>query len=498
MKRGKIKWLALPLALMLVVLAGCQAVAGFDINKALLQNIKPTSGESKQTLSVELVPAEGQISEEDQKTIDLINSFSLSIDHAKTADANTASVKGTASFDGKKLPFHLAMDEKGLTIQAEGAKQPVYISLADEDYYGVVDMNSYQEKVENVAAQAAEFLLKHLPNPSKISVKQGSETVNGESVNLTNLSVEVGGDELLKLAKPFLENALKDSNGIKAFVGGYYDIYYPLMMYGLDEESGIDGKTKAVQVAAMSAAIQEELKFFLQDYDKALASLMEETPELSTILGKDTVLKMNVSFDGKLNVRKSQLELNIALPAAEDLPIKAIKVRTDMEQWNVGGTVEIDKVDTSAGVLDVEDDSVTPGQLLRNFDQNSPVYALLKDQLQIGYKFFLIDPYNDYYGVVTKKNTTFVPLWYVADELDAQLQWTPGSKQIVIVDDMTGAQIVVSNGSNKATVNGKTVTLAQPVFIEDGTTYVPLRFIAESLGATVNVDEEGWITVERP
>lgn len=496
MKRGKIKWLALPLALMLVVLAGCQAVAGFDINKALLQSIKPTSGESKQTLSVELVPAEGQISAEDQTTIDLINSFSLSIDHAKTADANNASVKGTASFDGKKLPFHLSMDEKGLAVQVEGAKQPVYISLETENL-GLADMNSYQEQVEKVTTQAAEFLLKHLPNPSKISVNQGSETVNGESVNLTNLSVEVNGEELLKLVKPFIESASKDSEGIKALAEAFYDIYYPMMMYGLDEESGIDEKSKAVEVAAMSAAIQEQLKIFLADYDNELASLMKETPELATIFGKDTVLKMDVSFDGKLNIRKEKLELSIALPAAEDLPIKAIKVRTELEQWNVGGTVTVDQVDTSAGVLDVEDDSVTPGRLLRNFDPASPVYTLLKDELQIGYKFFLIDPYNDYYGVVTKKNTTFVPLWYVAEELDAQLQWTPGSKQIVITDDMTGAQIAVSNGSNKATVNGKAVTLSQPVFIQDGTTYVPLRFIAESLGATVDVDEEGWITVER-
>ena len=58
-----------------------------------------------------------------------INSISLNIDHAKMKDANTASVKGSVSIEGTKLPFHLSMDKSGMTIDVDGAQKPVYISL---------------------------------------------------------------------------------------------------------------------------------------------------------------------------------------------------------------------------------------------------------------------------------------------------------------------------------------------------------------------------------
>ncbi|RCX20348.1 copper amine oxidase-like protein [Fontibacillus phaseoli] len=503
MKIIKTKWLALPLALLLVVLAGCQAVAGFDINKALLQSVKPVSSESSQTMSVEVVPAAGAISAEDKKIIDLINSFSLKVDSAKTQDASTASLKGTVGFDGKNLPFQLSMDEKGLVIQVEGAKQPIYISL-DSAAAGLPDMAAYSEQSQQLSVQATEFLLKHLPNPSKISLKQVSDKVNGESVNLTNLQVEVRGDELVGLVKPFLTSVAKDEQGIKDLIGTFYDVFYPLLSSEMGGEfmDAEDVETlpesKAVTVAALTAAIQEELNKFLADYDKQVADLLAETPEISTVLSKDTVFKMDLGFDSKLNIRKQNLELSVALPASEDLPIQAVKVKVASEIWNVGGTVTADKVDTSAGVIDVMDGTLTPGQVLRNFEPGSVVYNLLKDEAQITHKSIFLDPYNEYYGVISKKNTSFVPLRYLSEQLDAEVKWTPGSKQIVIIDDITGAQITVSVGSKEASVNGNKVTLDQPVFVhQDGTMYVPLRFIAESLGATVTVDEEGWIAIER-
>ncbi|MNI67415.1 hypothetical protein D3C73_1230470 [compost metagenome] len=97
-----------------------------------------------------------------------------------------------------------------------------------------------------------------------------------------------------------------------------------------------------------------------------------------------------------------------------------------------------------------------------------------------------------------KKNNSFAPLRYVAEELDAEVKWIPETKQIKMIDDLTGGVIVLTVGSNKATVNGKTVNLPEPPFVhKDGTTYIPLRFIAETLGADVAMDDYGWITIER-
>ncbi|MNC63327.1 hypothetical protein D3C75_1134420 [compost metagenome] len=135
---------------------------------------------------------------------------------------------------------------------------------------------------------------------------------------------------------------------------------------------------------------------------------------------------------------------------------------------------------------------------MRNFEPVAPLHKLLKDDLKITEKSVYIDPQNEYYGIIIKKNTSFAPVRYVAEELDAEVEWVQATKQIKIIDDITGGEIVLKVGSNKATVNGETVNLSQPPFVhKDGTTYIPLRFIAESLGASIAMDEYGWITIDR-
>ncbi|MGG6312322.1 copper amine oxidase N-terminal domain-containing protein [Paenibacillus macerans] len=499
----KIKWLAIPMVLLLVALTGCQAVGGFDVGKALAGSMKPASSESKQTVTVEVVPAAGNLSEEDKSAIELINSLSFNIDSAKVQDSKNISVKGSVGFQGDKLPFLMSMDEQGIALQVEGAKQPLYISQ-QPPIPGIPDVTGLEQGAQDLTVKAAEFILKHFPNPSVLTVKQTQEKVSGESLSLTNLHAEIRGDELFGLIKPFLASAAKDEQGLKDLIGGYYDLLSPYFNAMEDVEDDAELTPELLQESKQQAVdeLYAELKSGLDEvlgaYDQEVASLLADTPELATVFGKETVLKLDLYFDGKLNIRKQTMDLNVALPASEDLPISAVKMHSESEMWNIGGAVAADKVDTSAGVLDVSDGQPTPGQLLRNFEAVTPLYTLLKEDMQLGYKQLVLDTQSDYYEVVTKNNTTYVPLRYLSEEMDADVKWTKGSGQLVVTDDLTGKQIVLKAGSKQATVGGVSVQLSGPVFVDkNGTTYVPLRFLAESLGATVYADADGWITIER-
>lgn len=77
---------------------------------------------------------------------------------------------------------------------------------------------------------------------------------------------------------------------------------------------------------------------------------------------------MDFYLDSKLDIRKQNFELKVALPASEDLPVNSVTVSGNSEQWNIGGTVAVDEVDVSRGVMDLMKDDITPGQMLRNFD----------------------------------------------------------------------------------------------------------------------------------
>ncbi|WP_246021458.1 copper amine oxidase N-terminal domain-containing protein [Paenibacillus lentus] len=492
------KWLSLPLVLLLVFLTGCQAVGGFDINKALLSNLEVQASESRQSVSIEVVPAD-KVSAEDKEIIDLINSVSLIVDHAKIQDASTMSIKGSVDYSGEKLPYHISMDKKGMAIQLEGAKQPLYISLEDAslDY---IDLEQYNEQAQEFGVKAAGFLLKHMPNPSTISVKKVQEKVNDESLSLTQLHVEIRGDELVKLVKPFITNAAKDEEGLKELIGVFYDTFYPILTgtFGSDASGDSPASSKEFAVAAMYGVVQESLAEVLKEYDQKVDALFEEMPELNTVLGKDTVLKMDLYFDSSLNTRKQNMEFTVAIPQSEGVPIKSFTVRSESEMWNVGGNVAIDQVNLSAGKLEVADEEITPGQMLRNFEPGSIIHKLLTEQMQITSKYVLVGYPGDYYEVIKKNGTSFVPLRYMSVELDAEIKWNKETKTATIIDDITLEEIVLTVDSKQAKVGGKAVTLSEPAFIhEDGKAYVPLRFIAEALGAKVHVDAEGWITVIR-
>ncbi|SDD30228.1 Copper amine oxidase N-terminal domain-containing protein [Paenibacillus sp. CF095] len=502
--------MAVPLVLLMVFLTGCQAVGGVDVGKAMANGASIKSGESRQSMNINIEPAKEFATEKDLEMIELINSISLDIDQAKMKDAKTASIKGTLSMEGTKLPFHLSMNESQLVIDLDGAQKPLYISLdtlQDAQALPMVDTKALEKQLEEISPKLFSFVLKHLSNPKNISVTPVQESVNGEALSLSKLHLEVSGEEMLAMVKPFLTSISKDEQGLKELIGDLYDVFYPVLEAVNEVEGGGDEtlnsivpESKDEAVASLYAIIKVGLDSMLVNYDQELNNLLNETPEFKTVFGTGTTLKLDFYLDSKLDIRKQNFELKVALPASEDLPVNSVTVSGDSEQWNIGGTVAVDEVDVSGGVMDLMKDDITPGQMLRNFDSNSLAYQLLKDEAGITSKSVVLFPDDEYAGAITVKNTTFVPLRYVSEELDAEVKWTKGSNQIVVIDDITGDEIVLTVGSKKATVAGKEVTMVESAYVgKDGKTYVPLRFVAESLGATVDKEQEtGWIYIDRP
>lgn len=91
-------------------------------------------------------------------------------------------------------------------------------------------------------------------------------------------------------------------------------------------------------------------------------------------------------------------------------------------------------------------------------------------------------------------NRTMLPARFVAENLGASVEWD-GEKRVVTVTGKnikTGEEvvIVITIGAETATVNGESVKLDSPAFIENNRTYTPIRFISENLGADVEWDDE--------
>ncbi|MDO3409524.1 family 10 glycosylhydrolase [Saccharibacillus sp. CPCC 101409] len=95
-----------------------------------------------------------------------------------------------------------------------------------------------------------------------------------------------------------------------------------------------------------------------------------------------------------------------------------------------------------------------------------------------------VDPY-------ILSDTTLVPIRLVSENLGAEIGWSKTDKTVSINEG--GTLLSLPLGSKTAYVNGNPVDLGAPVTMLKGRIMVPLRFISEGLGLTVNWDQSSRI-----
>ena len=91
---------------------------------------------------------------------------------------------------------------------------------------------------------------------------------------------------------------------------------------------------------------------------------------------------------------------------------------------------------------------------------------------------------------------TMLPIRFIAEWLGADVKWQPETNQVRIV--LGDQEILLTIGSTTALVNGTATEMDCPAEIKVSRTFVPLRFISETLGAKVEwVGETQQITVTK-
>ncbi|MBM7614477.1 stalk domain-containing protein [Alkaliphilus hydrothermalis] len=80
--------------------------------------------------------------------------------------------------------------------------------------------------------------------------------------------------------------------------------------------------------------------------------------------------------------------------------------------------------------------------------------------------------------------STYVPLRFIGEAIGGTVKWEASTGYITIVQE--GVNLVLMPSKGKAVVNGKEVTLTLKPILKNNTTFVPLRFILENFGLTVN------------
>jgi len=103
--------------------------------------------------------------------------------------------------------------------------------------------------------------------------------------------------------------------------------------------------------------------------------------------------------------------------------------------------------------------------------------------------------------IKSDSNRTLVPIRFVAEALGGEVEWLAPTRQVIIRQTIDSHQmeIVLTLGLDIALINGEPVTLDGPAETRPpGRTFVPLRFVSETLGAQVDWDPDNQeITITR-
>ena len=119
-------------------------------------------------------------------------------------------------------------------------------------------------------------------------------------------------------------------------------------------------------------------------------------------------------------------------------------------------------------------------------DQNGRVYRHVNIPADRGIRVIVDRKTIDFQGPgpIMEGDRVMVPVRGVFEQMDGYVNWN-ADDQSVHGSRPGGHRFRIAIGSNTAFVNGQQQTLDTPPELRDGTTYVPLRFASEALGASV-------------
>lgn len=229
-------------------------------------------------------------------------------------------------------------------------------------------------------------------------------------------------------------------------------------------------------------------------------------------------VKITRAADGDINPFACEIPEGLVLTKKRSSSSGAT-TQTYTAQFDTNGGSAVDKVKTDKnGKIERPADPTKEGyifvgwysdsKLTKPFDfsaeltANSTLYAKWKENneiiLTIGSRKISVFGREIKNDVAPKivNDRTMLPIRIVAESLGGTVTWNGELQRVTI---QKGADVIlITIGADTAYVNGTAVKLDAAAFVENGRTYLPLRFVSETLGAQVAWNEaEKTVTITK-
>jgi hypothetical protein len=469
------------LCLLLVILTGCSAIGGLNVDKVLTNAVNVQSYEGSGSLSIEF-SKNGTAKPMKIGDVELssLGRIDLVITSMKKPEPNKLFLTGKVHLMNKEIPFSLQLNKAQLSILLENNPKPIVFNLdsliGNSLKVEGIDLSTIFGEPNKLLNLLSPFVISKLPDLKNVSVAAVNEKINEESVDLQKVHVELNSTEAIDFVKGLLANIAADPAGVKALVSQLYKAFF---VTTAPKEGELDFSNVIIDYAS---------KMIIKELQKLSVSLDSKVSEkaIASLWNDKTSLKTDLYLDGSTQVRKLAMDLNLG---------GTIKAAGSMQFWKVNQAISAEPAVAIPSDAFKWEGSSKMAHLLKSLDKDSATYQLLLNDLHVMNKEIkmTLPPYDKSGKVavgspyISKTNRTMVPVRYVSETLDAEVTWDAKKKQATIIDILSGKTIVLTLGSKKATVDGKETNLDSPAALINGLTYVPVGFIVQSLGA-----ELGW------
>ncbi|WP_027093114.1 stalk domain-containing protein [Cohnella thermotolerans] len=501
-QRGRRLGLALG-ALLLALLVGCQSVGGVNLNDMMVGQLEVKSSESVGSVEIGLDWDDQKLAEEDPQAAEAIGWFrkvALKFDQAKIDKYGNAYAAGTLELSKGDIPFTLNKDKSKLLLQVEGAKRPIVLDAlgtgaesllpglnggADETTEG-----AFEEAARKLVHEVAAYLVGHLPNPPVVKVETVTAPIHGVSTELTKVHAELNGKQLGELIPSYLDSIAGDEDGLRKLFGDIVQWSADLPPE-LKREIGFPEEEAAPSREEIDQAVQELLGFFQEARQNIEDARQEKS--WNELFNEGIQLKTDLYVDRSLHLRKADTELTLSSGLLEQsgLPLRGVTVRSSQEMWNVNGNVAVPSFNVPFNAIDGEKlGELKPFQVVKLFEENSTIYRLLKNDLQIDDQRLELGSDWGVPFVTAGNGDLYVPIRATVEGLDGEfIAYDAGTGHIRFRDEATRQGVLLQIGTRNAKVNGEPVRFAHDIVAVDGVAYASADDLLGVLHAKYSLSE---------
>lgn len=460
------------------LLAGCTSVNGVDLEKVMNNAMNVTSYEGSHQLSFRLETAAVSDGRPDYSVLD---GGKLVITEVKQEDKTKSSMKGELQYGSQTVPFQSYQSGGETALVLEGSKVPLIMGGAPggekkEPEGAAFGFNLANLNWQELLVDYGPSLLKYMPVPEGLTVTEEKVTVNGQALDTKRIHTELTGEQLGGILQEGIMGLLADTEGSDQLIGEI-----------VGDVLGENGSDLAKNLGVI----------FVKQYLREMADDLSKMGAFAEYLNKSNTLKLDLYVDKDQQVRRYAYDLKLGGLKLYDGALTGLQMTGVSDRWNIGGAVKADTADTSEALS-----ASKPGGMARyikGLDKSSAAYQLLVKDLKVTRKHLVLPsvkgvepgaadtPYID-------NEVTLVPVRFVTENLDAEVEWIESDPpQVKVTDIISGKTLLFTIGSKTVQINGVEREMPGRAVLTGNYTFVPVRIIAEEFGAKVNWNEDTWV-----